>query len=110
MKKVEAIVEPDKLTAAKEALMNIGIDCMTISEVHGNGSQKGSNLVYRGQKYSVDLLPKVRFDVVVADERLDDAVDAISSAAHTGNITGDSILVYDIAEAVQIRNGVRTVR
>ena len=76
MKKIEAIIQPFKLEEVKEALKNIGIDGMTISEVRGHGRQKGHKEVYRGQEYNVDLLPKVRFDLVVPDERLEEVVDA----------------------------------
>jgi len=107
MKKVETIIESDILTAVKEALMNIGIAGMTISEVYAHGSQHGIGVVYRGQKYSVDLAPKVRFDVVVANERLDEAVGAIASAADTGRIGDNRIFVYDVAETIRIRNGLR---
>ncbi|HVW09669.1 MAG TPA: P-II family nitrogen regulator [Bryobacteraceae bacterium] len=107
MKKIEAIVQPFKLEEVKEALKNIGIDGMTISEVRGHGRQKGHKEVYRGQEYNVDLLPKVRFDLVVPDQRLDEVVDALSSAARTGKIGDGKIFVYDVADAIRIRNGDR---
>ncbi len=107
MKKIEAIIQPFKLEEVKEALKNIGIDGMTISEVRGHGRQKGHKEVYRGQEYNVDLLPKVRFDLVVANERLDEVVDAITSAARTGKIGDGKIFVYEVAEAIRIRNGDR---
>lgn len=107
MKKIEAIIQPFKLEDVKEALKNIGIDGMTISEVRGHGRQKGHKEVYRGQEYNVDLLPKVRFDLVVANERLDEVVDAITSAARTGKIGDGKIFVYEVAEAIRIRNGDR---
>jgi nitrogen regulatory protein P-II 1 len=107
MKKIEAIIQPFKLEEVKEALKNIGIDGMTISEVRGHGRQKGHKEVYRGQEYHVDLLPKVRFDLVVANERLDEAVDTITNAARTGKIGDGKIFVYDVAEAIRIRNGDR---
>ena len=91
----------------KEALKNIGIDGMTISEVRGHGRQKGHKEVYRGQEYNVDLLPKVRFDLVVPDQRLEEVVDAITNAARTGKIGDGKIFVYDVAEAIRIRNGDR---
>jgi nitrogen regulatory protein P-II 1 len=106
MKKVETIIESDRLTAVKEALTNIGISGMTVSEVHAHGNRQGGEVVYRGQKYNVDLLPKVRFEVVVANERLAEAVDAIALAGHAGKIGDNQILVYDVAEAIRIRNGV----
>jgi nitrogen regulatory protein P-II 1 len=107
MKKIEAIVQPFKLEEVKEALKNIGIDGMTISEVRGHGRQKGHKEVYRGQEYNVDLLPKVRFDLVVRDTRLDEVVDALSNAARTGKIGDGKIFVYDVADAIRIRNGDR---
>jgi nitrogen regulatory protein P-II 1 len=107
MKKIEAIIQPFKLEEVKEALKNIGIDGMTISEVRGHGRQKGHKEVYRGQEYNVDLLPKVRFDLVVATERLEEVVEAIVTAARTGKIGDGKIFVYDVAEAIRIRNGDR---
>ena len=107
MKKIEAIIQPFKLEEVKEALKNIGIDGMTISEVRGHGRQKGHKEVYRGQEYNVDLLPKVRFDLVVANERLEEVVDTITNAARTGKIGDGKIFVYDVAEAIRIRNGDR---
>jgi nitrogen regulatory protein P-II 1 len=109
MKKIEAIIQPFKLEEVKEALKNIGIDGMTISEVRGHGRQKGHKEVYRGQEYNVDLLPKVRFDLVVASERLEEVVDAITSAARTGKIGDGKIFVYEVAEAIRIRNGDRGI-
>jgi nitrogen regulatory protein P-II 1 len=107
MKKIEAIIQPFKLEEVKEALKNIGIDGMTISEVRGHGRQKGHKEVYRGQEYNVDLLPKVRFDLVVASDRLEEVVEAITTAARTGKIGDGKIFVYDVAEAIRIRNGDR---
>jgi nitrogen regulatory protein P-II 1 len=107
MKKIEAIVQPFKLEEVKEALKNIGIDGMTISEVRGHGRQNGHKEVYRGQEYNVDLLPKVRFDLVVPDTRLDEVVEALTNAARTGKIGDGKIFVYDVAEAIRIRNGDR---
>jgi len=98
MKKIEAIVQPFKLEEVKEALKNIGIDGMTISEVRGHGRQKGHKEVYRGQEYNVDLVP---------DTRLDEVVDALTNAARTGKIGDGKIFVYDVAEAIRIRNGDR---
>ena len=107
MKKIEAIVQPFKLEEVKEALKNIGIDGMTISEVRGHGRQKGHKEVYRGQEYNVDLLPKVRFDLVVPDTRLDEVVEALTNAERTGKIGDGKIFVYDVADAIRIRNGDR---
>lgn len=107
MKKIEAIIQPFKLEDVKEALKNIGIDGMTISEVRGHGRQKGHREVYRGQEYNVDLLPKVKFELVVADTRLDEVVETIGQAARSGKIGDGKIFVYDVAEAIRIRNNDR---
>jgi nitrogen regulatory protein P-II 1 len=107
VKKIEAIIQPFKLEEVKEALKNIGIDGMTISEVRGHGRQKGHREVYRGQEYNVDLLPKVKFELVVADTRLDEVVETIGQAARSGKIGDGKIFVYDVAEAVRIRNNDR---
>ena len=107
MKKIEAIVQPFKLEDVKEALKNIGIDGMTISEVRGHGRQKGHKEVYRGQEYNVDLLPKVKFELVIPDLRLEEVLEAISSAARSGKIGDGKIFVYDVAEAIRIRNNDR---
>jgi nitrogen regulatory protein P-II 1 len=107
VKKIEAIIQPFKLEDVKEALKNIGIDGMTISEVRGHGRQKGHREVYRGQEYNVDLLPKVKFELVVPDTRLDEVVETIGQAARSGKIGDGKIFVYDVAEAVRIRNNDR---
>jgi nitrogen regulatory protein P-II 1 len=107
MKKIEAIIQPFKLEEVKEALKNIGIDGMTISEVRGHGRQKGHKEVYRGQEYNVDLLPKVKFELVVSAARLDEVLETITSAARSGRIGDGKIFVYDVAEAIRIRNGDR---
>jgi nitrogen regulatory protein P-II 1 len=107
MKKIEAIIQPFKIDEVKNALMGIGIDGMTISEVRGHGRQKGHKEVYRGQEYNVDLLPKVKVEMVVPAERSDEIVRALSNAARTGKIGDGKIFIYDVAEAVRIRNGDR---
>jgi nitrogen regulatory protein P-II 1 len=107
MKKIEAVVQPFKMEEVKEALKNIGIDGMTISEVRGHGRQKGHKEVYRGQEYNVDLLPKVRFDLVIQDARLEEVVECITNAARSGKIGDGKIFVYDVIEAIRIRNGDR---
>jgi len=107
MKKIEAIIQPFKLDDVKEALKAIGIDGMTITEVRGHGRQKGHKEVYRGQEYNVDLLPKVKFELVVPDTRLEEVLEAITSAARTGKIGDGKIFVYDVAEAIRIRNNDR---
>jgi nitrogen regulatory protein P-II 1 len=107
MKKIEAIIQPFKMDDVKEALKNIGIDGMTISEVRGHGRQKGHKEVYRGQEYNVDLLPKVKFELVVADSRLEEVLEAITAAARSGKIGDGKIFVMDVLEAIRIRNGDR---
>ena len=107
MKKIEAIIQPFKLDEVKEALKGIGIDGMTISEVRGHGRQKGHKEVYRGQEYNVDLLPKVKFELVIQDARLDEVIETITNAARSGKIGDGKIFIYDVAEAIRIRNGDR---
>ncbi len=107
MKKIEAIVQPFKLDEVKEALKKIGIDGMTISEVRGHGRQKGHKEVYRGQEYNVDLLPKVKFELVVPETRVDEVLEAITAAARSGKIGDGKIFVLDVLEAIRIRNGDR---
>jgi nitrogen regulatory protein P-II 1 len=97
MKKLEAIIQPFKLDDVKEALKGIGIDGMTISEVRGHGRQKGHKEVYRGQEYNVDLLPKVKLEMVVPDERSEEVIRTIVDAARTGKIGDGKIFVFDIA-------------
>jgi len=107
MKKIEAVVQPFKMEEVKEALKNIGVDGMTITEVRGHGRQKGHKEVYRGQEYNVDLLPKVKFELVIQDARLDEVVECVTNAARSGKIGDGKIFVYDVAEAIRIRNGDR---
>jgi nitrogen regulatory protein P-II 1 len=107
MKKIEAIIQPFKIDEVKAALVGIGIDGMTISEVRGHGRQKGHKEVYRGQEYNVDLLPKLKIEMVVPASRTDEVVNALSGAARTGKIGDGKIFIYEVAEAVRIRNGDR---
>ena len=107
MKFIVAIIQPYRLDVVREALNELGISGLTVSEVRGYGRQRGHKEVYRGQEYNVDLLPKVRFDLVVPNERLEEVVDAITNAARTGKIGDGKIFVYDVAEAIRIRNGDR---
>jgi len=107
MKKIEAIIQPFKMDEVKDALMGIGIEGITISEVRGHGRQKGHKEVYRGQEYNVDLLPKVKMEMVVAAERSDEVVKVLTGAARTGKIGDGKIFVYEVAEAIRIRNGDR---
>jgi nitrogen regulatory protein P-II 1 len=104
MKKIEAIIQPHKLEDAKEALKNIGVDGMTITEVRGHGRQKGHTEVYRGMEYKVDLLPKVKLELVVNDARADEVIRTLVTAARTGKIGDGKIFVYEVVDAVRIRN------
>lgn len=104
MKKLEAIIQPFKLDEVKEALKAIGIDGMTITDVRGHGRQKGHKEVYRGQEYNVDLLPKVKVELVIPEERYAEVLQTLSTSARTGKIGDGKIFVYDVAEAVRIRN------
>ncbi len=104
MKKIEAIIQPFKLDEVKEALKSIGIDGMTITDVRGHGRQKGHREVYRGQEYNVDLLPKVKLEMVVQSSRLEEVLKTLTAAARTGKIGDGKIFVYDVAEAIRIRN------
>lgn len=107
MQKIEAVIQPSKLDAVKDALVEIGVDGMTILEARGHGRQKGHTEVYRGREYAVDLLPKVKLEVVVTDELVDGAVNAIISAARTGTIGDGKIFISKIDEAIRIRNDER---
>jgi nitrogen regulatory protein P-II 1 len=104
MKKIEAIIQPSKLDSVKEALIAIGVEGMTASEVRGHGRQKGHREVYRGREYNVDLLPKVKLEVVVPDARVDEIVAALSTAARTGRIGDGKIFVYNVDQVIRIRN------
>jgi len=103
MKKIEAIVKPFKMEDVKEALAEVGIEGMTVSEVKGFGRQKGHTEIYRGSEYTVDFLPKVKFEIVVSDSVVDKAVKAISDAAKTGKIGDGKIFVLPIDNAIRIR-------
>jgi nitrogen regulatory protein P-II 1 len=105
MKKIEAIIQPFKLDAVKDALQSIGIEGLTISEVRGHGRQKGHTEVYRGQEYNVDLLPKVKVETVVPAERAEEVIQTITRAAHTGKIGDGKVFVFDVTDAIRIRNG-----
>ena len=104
MKKIEAIIQPFKLDEVKEALKGAGVDGMTITEVRGHGRQKGHKEVYRGQEYNVDLLPKVKIEMVVPGARCDEVLAILAKAARTGKIGDGKIFVFDVAEAIRIRN------
>jgi len=104
MKKIEAVIQPFKLDEVKEALMGIGVDGMTITEVRGHGRQKGHKEVYRGREYNVDLLPKIKLELVVSDARAEEVVKTLTGAARTGKIGDGKVFVYEVAEAIRIRN------
>ena len=105
MKKIEAIIKPFKLDDVKEALTQIGISGMTVSEVKGYGRQQGHTELYRGAEYVVDFLPKVKIEVVVKAEDVDNVVDTIVQAARTGKIGDGKVFVSDIEQVVRIRTG-----
>ena len=105
MKKIEAIIKPFKLDEVKESLNDIGIHGMTVSEVKGFGRQKGHTELYRGAEYVVDFLPKVKVEVVLPDELVDRAVEAIRNAAQTGRIGDGKIFISPVEEAIRIRTG-----
>ena len=103
MKKIDAIIKPFKLEEVKDALAEIGIEGMTISEVKGFGRQKGHTEIYRGSEYTVDFLPKVRIEIVLPDDRVPSAVNAIVTSARTGKIGDGKVFVSNVEEAIRIR-------
>src|SRR5256885_1163667 len=103
MKKIEAIVKPFKMEDVKEALAEIGVEGMTVTEVKGYGRQKGHTEIYRGSEYTVDFLPKVKFEIVLSEDRVQKAVDVIVQAAKTGKIGDGKVFILPIEEAVRIR-------
>jgi nitrogen regulatory protein P-II 1 len=104
MKKIEAIIQPSRFEAVKSALQEAGVEGMTVSEVRGHGRQKGHTEVYRGSEYTVDLLPKVKIEMVVSQALADAAIQAILRAAKTGKIGDGKIFVTTVDEAIRIRN------
>lgn len=104
MTKVEAIIQPAKLDTVKEALIELGIEGMTISDVRGHGRQKGHTEQYRGREYTVDLLPKVKLEIVLADDRVEATVAAIVKASSSGKIGDGKVFLYKVDEAIRIRN------
>ncbi|SFN95255.1 nitrogen regulatory protein P-II family [Formivibrio citricus] len=105
MKKIEAIIKPFKLDEVREALSDIGITGMTVTEVKGFGRQKGHTELYRGAEYVVDFLPKAKLEVIVSDDRVEAAIEAIVKAAHTGKIGDGKIFVSPVEHVVRIRTG-----
>lgn len=105
MKKIEAIIKPFKLDDVKEALSEIGIYGMTVTEVNGYGRQKGHKEIYRGAEYVVDFVPKIKLEIVVTDDRLEESVDTIRTAANSGKIGDGKIFVLPVEQAIRVRTG-----
>ncbi|WP_227816973.1 P-II family nitrogen regulator [Nitrogeniibacter aestuarii] len=105
MKKIEAVIKPFKLDEVREALSEVGITGLTVSEVKGFGRQKGHTELYRGAEYVVDFLPKIKVEIVVADDTVDQAIEAVVKAAHTGKIGDGKIFVTPVEQVVRIRTG-----
>ena len=104
MTKIEAIIRPNRFEAVKEALKEQGVEGMTVSEVRGHGRQKGHTETYRGREYDVDLLPKIRIEIVLVDELVEGVINAILTAAATGEIGDGKIFLYKVEDAIRIRN------
>jgi nitrogen regulatory protein P-II 1 len=109
MTKIEAIIQPSKLDAVKEALLEIGVEGMTILEVRGHGRQKGHTEIYRGREYTVDLLPKIKLELVLSEEIVERVIDTIVSVTRTGRIGDGKIFLSRIDEVIRIRNDERGV-
>ncbi|MEQ8664542.1 MAG: P-II family nitrogen regulator [Rhodospirillales bacterium] len=107
MKKIEAVIKPFKLDEVKEALQEIGLQGITVTEAKGFGRQKGHTELYRGAEYVVDFLPKVKIELVIEDSMLDKAIEAIKSAAHTGRIGDGKIFISPVEDAIRVRTGER---
>ena len=107
MKKIEEVIKPFKLDEVKEALQEVGLQGITVTEAKGFGRQKGHTELYRGAEYVVDFLPKVKIELVIEDSMLEKAVDAIKSAAHTGRIGDGKIFILPIEDAIRVRTGER---
>lgn len=107
MKKIEAIIQPSRFDSVKDALLEIGVEGMTVTEVRGHGRQKGHTEVYRGREYTVDLLPKVKLELVLPDALAENAVAIILKAAQTGKIGDGKIFLAKIEDAIRVRNGER---
>jgi nitrogen regulatory protein P-II 1 len=107
MKKIEAIIKPFKLDEVKEALHEVGVQGITVTEVRGFGRQKGHTELYRGAEYIVDFLPKVKIEVVVENGQVDDVIEAIETAAKTGRIGDGKIFVYPVEDVIRVRTGER---
>ncbi len=107
MKKIEAIIKPFKLDDVKEALHGVGMQGMTVLEAKGFGRQRGHTELYRGAEYVVDFLPKLKVEIIIPDSAVEEAIEVISKAAHTGKIGDGKIFISDVGEAVRIRTGER---
>ncbi|MCF8093165.1 MAG: P-II family nitrogen regulator [Desulfotignum sp.] len=105
MKKIEAVIKPFKLDDVKEALSEIGIYGMTVTEVNGYGRQKGHKEIYRGAEYVVDFVPKIKLEIVVADDRADETIETVRDAANTGKIGDGKIFVLNVEKAIRVRTG-----
>ncbi len=104
MKRIDAIIQPHKLEDVREALENIGVGGLTVFDVRGHGRQKGHKEIYRGVEYQIDLLPKVKIEVVIPDSRLDETVTTLVEAARTGKIGDGKVFIASVEEAIRIRN------
>lgn len=107
MRKIEAIIQPHKLEEVKDALIGIGIDGMTVTEVRGHGRQKGHKEFYRGQEYEVDLLPKLKLEMVIPAAREEEVIETLACSARTGKIGDGKIFVSEVRDAIRVRNGDR---
>ena len=107
MKRIQAVIQPHKLDEVKEALSAVGVEGVTLSDVRGHGRQKGHTEIYRGQEYTIDFLPKVELDMVVADANVEQVIQVITKAAQSGKIGDGKIFVSPVEDAVRIRNGDR---
>ena len=107
MKKLEAVIQPHKLDEVKDALTGAGVEGITVSEVRGHGRQKGHTEVYRGHEYKIDLLPKVKLEMIVPAARVEQVIDVLSKAARSGKIGDGKIFISSVEDAVRIRNGDR---
>ena len=105
MKKIEAIIKPFKMDDVREALADVGVNGMTVAEVKGFSRQKGHTELYRGAEYQVDFLPKMKIEIILSDDVVDRAIEAITSAANTGKIGDGKVFVYNVEQAIRIRTG-----
>lgn len=105
MKKIEAYIRPFKLDEVKDALTRVGVKGMSVSEVKGFGRQRGHKEIYRGSEYTVDFLPKIKIEIIVKDNELENAIDAIMESAATGKLGDGKIFIYDVLDSIKIRTG-----